>query len=154
MNEGLKIWFKAIPEGWKIFGAISGFIVIVSTIAVKIDHWKDKGLNQENVIEYLKVSDKDQLIYNEIRDSMDIIKWTKLDLRLKHISDSISLTLDRQQTLINAVGTIGSKVTNTVPELFKLMGGLQFELVQPEAVKSVFGKASIRIVPIHKDSIK
>jgi hypothetical protein len=89
-----------------------------------------------------------------MKDSADYIKWQNLDKRLKFISDSLRLAITSQQTLTNAVGTIGSKVTNTVPELFKLMGGLQFELVQPEAVKSVFGKASIRIIHIPKDSVK
>jgi hypothetical protein len=154
MTDSFKIWLKAIPEGWKFFGAVVGFGTIISVTAVKIDHWKDKGLNQDNVIEYLKASDKTQIIYNEIKDSIDMIKWNKLDLRLKHISDSLRLSITSQQTLTNAVGTIGSKVTNTVPELFKLMGGLQFELIQPDAVKSVFCKASIRIIPISKDSVK
>lgn len=154
MKESFKIWFKAIPEGWKIFGAISGFIVLVSTIAIKIDHWKDKGISQANIISYLQKADHDQKLYNRMKDSLDIIWKEDLYERLGFISDSLSLTIINQQTLTNAVGTIGSKVTNTVPELFKLMGGLQFELIQPEAVKSVFGKASIRIIKIPRDSVK
>jgi hypothetical protein len=54
MNESFKIWLKAIPEGWKFFGAVVGFGSIIWFTAIKIDHWKDKGINQDNIIEHLK----------------------------------------------------------------------------------------------------
>jgi hypothetical protein len=68
------------------------------------------------------------------------------------MSDSLGLIFNNQHTLTNAVGTIGSKVTNTVPELFKLMGGLQFELVQSDVMKSVFPETKIKIMKV--DTIK
>ena len=152
MKTNFFIWFKNISEGWKFFGAIVGFSTIIWTVALKVDHWKDKGINQDNVIEYLKASDQTQIIYNEIKDSIDILKWTRLDFRLIHISDSIKLSLDNQQILTNAVGTLGSKITNTVPQLFKLMGGLKFELVQDEVMRQVFPKTEIKIIKI--DTLK
>ena len=152
MKETISIWLKAIPEGWKILGAISGFVVLVSTIAIKIDHWKDKGLDQANVIEHLQKAEHDQKLYNHISDSINIVRWNDLYKRLGFVSDSLGQLFDNTQTLTNAVGTIGSKVTNTVPELFKLMGGLQFELVQSEAMKSVFPETRIKIYK--KDTIK
>lgn len=154
MESRLYIWFKNLSEGWKFFGAAVGFGTIIWVAAIKIDHWQDKGVDQENVISYLQKSDHNQDLYNRMKDSLDYIKWDKLNKRLSFISDSLRLAINNQQTLTNAVGTIGSKVTNTVPELFKLMGGLQFELIQPEAVKSVFEKSSIRIRQIPKDSVK
>jgi hypothetical protein len=73
-------------------------------------------------------------------------------LKLNGMSDSLGLIFNNQHTLTNAVGTIGSKVTNTVPELFKLMGGLQFELVQSDVMKSVFPETKIKIMKV--DTIK
>jgi hypothetical protein len=147
MNNSLVIWFKNLAEGWKIASALIAMVTVISIVAVKIDHWKDKGLDQINVIEHLSQFEKEQKVYNRIKDSIELKRYND-------INQNISILITNQKTLTNAVGTIGSRITNTVPELFKLMGGLQFELVQPEAVKSVFGKASIRIVPISKDSIK
>jgi len=148
MKESLKIWFKAVPEGWKFFGAVVGFGAIIWTAAVKIDHRKDKGLNQENVIEYLKQADIDRIRHERSKDSLNALQWNKLYARLDNVSDSLGLIFINQHTLTNAVGTIGSKVTNTVPELFKLMGGLQFELVQSEIMKSVFPETKIKIMNI------
>jgi hypothetical protein len=148
MTKNISAWFKIIPEGWKFFGAIVGFTTIISVAAVKIDHWKDKDISQENVIEYLKSSDKAQLLYNEVKDSIDLRKWNDLTTRLKYISDSLRISINNQQTLTNAVGTLGSKVTTTVPELFKLMGGLQFKIVEEVQTKSVFPDTKIRIIKI------
>lgn len=152
MDNKFSILFNKIPEGWKFFGAVTGFGSVIWFAAITFDHWQDKGLDQANVIEYLQKSNHNQELYNKMKDSIDIIKWDKLNKRLGFISDSLRLSITNQQTLVNAVGTIGSKVTNTVPELFKLMGGLQFELIQSEVMKSVFPETKIKI--IKSDTIK
>jgi hypothetical protein len=154
MNNSLLIWFKNLAEGWKIFFGLVGAVIIIGTSAIKIDHWIDKGVDQANVIEYLKQSEKDQKTYNRIKDSIDLKKWEDLNVRLKLISDSIRLTLDDQKTLTNAVGTLGSKMTSNITELFNWMGGLKFELVQSEEMKRVFPKTEISIKKVPKDSIK
>ena len=154
MNERFKIWLKAIPEGWKFFGAVVGFGTIIWTAAVKIDHWKDKGLNQANVIEHLQKAELDQKKYNRMKDSLEVVWKAELMKRLDGISDTNKLVIGKQEKIITTVDAIAGKVAGSIEEYKRFVGGLQFELVQPEAVKSVFGKASVRIVKIPKDSVK
>ena len=154
MKEGLKIWFKAVPEGWKFFGAVVGFGTIIWTAAVKIDHWKDKGLNQANVIEHLQKAELGQKKYNRMKDSLEVVWKAEFMKRLDGISDTNKLIYAKQTKTIGSVDAIAGKVAGSIEEYKKIMNGLQFELVQPEAVKSVFGKASVRIVKIPKDSVK
>lgn len=152
MKESLKIWFKAIPEGWKIFGAVSGFVVLVSTIAIKIDHWKDKGLDQANVIEHLQKAEHDQKLYNKMKDSLEIVWKVDLIKRLDGISDTNKLVIGKQEKIITSVDAIAAKVAGSIEEYKKFVNGLQFELVQSEVMKSVFPETKIRI--IKKDSIR
>ena len=74
--------------------------------------------------------------------------------RLDGISDTNKLIYAKQTKTIGSVDAIAGKVSGSIEEYKKIMNGLQFELIQPDVVKSVFGKASIRIIPIPKDSIK
>ncbi len=156
MKESFKIWFKAIPDGWKFFGAITGFAGFIWVSAITFDHWKDKGVDQQNVITYLQKQSVENKNNDHIKDSLDNIKWNKLYFRLDHVSDSLGQLFDNTQTLTNAVGTIGSKVTKTVPDLFKLMGGLQFELIEQVPLKSIQPGTSVKIIKIDtsKNKIK
>jgi hypothetical protein len=154
LNNSLLIRFKNLSEGWKFFGAVVGFGSIISLTAIKVDHWKDKGITQENIIEYLQKAEHDQKLYNRMNDSLDILWKSSLLKRLNGISDTNYLIIEKQEKVIKSVDAIASKVAGSIEEYKSVMNGLQFELIQPEAVKSVFGKASIRIMPIPKDSIK
>jgi hypothetical protein len=152
-------WFKTLSEGWKIASVLFGAVIVIATAAVKIDHFKDRRLNQENVIEYLKKGDQIKKKQDRIRDSIDLVKWKGLNLRLYNISDSLGLVISNHQKLVNSVATMGLKVTSTVPELFKLMNGLQFELIPPATEynksNSYQNNYKIKVVPIAKpDSIK
>jgi hypothetical protein len=152
MDNNFKIWLKAIPEGWKFFGAIVGFGTIISVTAVKIDHWKDKGLNQDNVIEYLQKAEQHQKLYNRMNDSLDIIWKADLMKRLDGISDTNKLVIGKQEKIITAVDAIAGKVAGSIEEYKRFVGGLQFELVQSEVMKSVFPETKIKI--IKSDSTK
>jgi hypothetical protein len=157
MNNNLVIWFKGLAEGWKIASTLIGMITIISVIAVKIDHWKDKRIDQANVIEYLKQAEHDQKQYNRMKDSIEIIWKIDLTKKFNFISDSIGFIYRKQSSVINSVDVLASKVSKSIDEYKNIMGDLRnmkFELVQPEPVKSVFGKASVRIISIPKDSIK
>jgi hypothetical protein len=154
MKQSFKIWFKLIPDGWKFFGAITGFAGFVWIAAITFDHWKDKGINQQNVIEYLKQENATNKKLNRIRDSIETKRHEKLNTHLDHISDSLGHLFKNTQTLTNAVGTIGSKVTRTVPDLFKLMGGLQFEMVEEFPSKSIYPDRSVKIIKIDTSKIK
>ena len=85
-------------------------------------------------------------------DSQDFQR--QIFIRLDGISDTNKLIYLKQTKTIGSVDAIAGKVSGSIEEYKKIMNGLQFELIQPDAVKSVFGKASIRIIPIPKDSIK
>ena len=85
-------------------------------------------------------------------DSQDFQR--QIFIRLDGISDTNKLIYAKQTKTIGSVDAIAGKVSGSIEEYKKIMNGLQFELIQPDAVKSVFGKASIRIIPIPKDSIK
>jgi hypothetical protein len=150
-KSNILTWFKGLAEGWKIGSVLVGAVIVIATVAVKVDHWKDKGVKQENVVGYLEQENIKNKKLKHINDSIEIRRWADLYIRLGHFSDSLRLSITNQQILTNAVGTIGSKVTNTVPALFKLMGGLQFEIVDAGFNKST--ETKIRI--IHKgDTIK
>jgi len=85
-------------------------------------------------------------------DSQDFQR--QIFTRLEGISDTNKLIYAKQTKTIGSVDAIAGKVSGSIEEYKKIMDGLQFELVQPEAVKSVFGKASIKIVKVPKDSVK
>jgi uncharacterized protein (DUF2164 family) len=140
-------WCKNLAEGWKIFFGLVGMVIIISTVSVRLDHWKNKGINQANVIEYLKQADINNKKVTHIKDSIETTKWIELYKRLGYVSDSLGLLFTNTQTLTDAVGTIGSKMTNTVPDLFKLMGGLQFKIVE-EVSKSVYPGSVIKYLKI------
>jgi uncharacterized protein (DUF2164 family) len=141
-------WFKGLAEGWKIGSVLVGAVIVIAHVAVKIDHWKDKGVKQENIIEHLKQSEQNQKLYNHVRDSIKTAKWIELYKRLDFVSDSLGQLFTNIQTLTDAVGTIGSKMTNTVPELYKLMGGLQFKIVEEVQTKSVYPGTIIKYMKI------
>jgi len=152
MNERFKIWLKAIPEGWKFFGAVVGFGTIIWTAAVKIDHWKDKGLNQANVIEHLQKAELDQKKYNRMKDSLEVVWKAELMKRLDGISDTNKLVIGKQEKIITTVDAIAGKVAGSIEEYKRFVGGLQFELVQSEVMKSVFPETKIKIMKV--DSTK
>jgi hypothetical protein len=76
-------------------------------------------------------------------------------IHLKGISDTNRILFDRHTRMIISIDTLASKVAKTIPEYNRIMNGLknmQFELVQPEPVRSVFPETKIHIMK--KDSIK
>jgi hypothetical protein len=152
MNNSLVIWFKNLAEGWKIFFGLIGAVTIIGTVAIKIDHWKDKGLNQTNVIEHLQKAEHDQKLYNRMNDSLEIIWKSDLIKRLHDISDTNKLVIGKQEKIITSVDAIAGKVAGSIEEYKRFVGGLQFELVQSEVMKSVFPETKIKI--IKSDSIK
>jgi hypothetical protein len=141
-------WFKNLADAWKIGATIVGAVITIGYTAIKIDHWVTKGVKQENVVEYLKQEDIKNKKLKHINDSIEIKHWADLYIKLGFYSDSLRLLFTNTQTLTNAVGTIGSKMTSTVPDLFKLMGGLQFKIVEEVQEKSVYPGAIIKYMKI------
>ena len=152
MNNSLIIWFKNLAEGWKIFFGLVGMISVISAVAIKIDHWKDKGLNQGNVIEHLQKAELDQKMYNRMKDSLGVVWKAELMKRLDGISDTNKLVIGKQEKIITTVDAIAGKVAGSIEEYKRFVGGLQFELVQSEVMKSVFPETKIKIMKV--DSTK
>jgi uncharacterized protein (DUF2164 family) len=148
MPNTFTIWFKGLAEGWKIAAGLIGMVTFISVAAVKIDHWNNKGITQANVIEYLKQEDIKNKKLDQEKELSEIAKWSELYKRLDFVSDSLGKLFTKTQTLTNAVGTIGSKMTNTVPDLFKLMGGLEFKIIEEIPNKSVYPELKIKIMKI------
>lgn len=75
-------WIKALAEGWKIFFGLTGMVVVISTVAVKLDHVKNARVNTDVRIEqWIKYDSLDRIDNEEFR--------LFLQYNLKNISDSL-----------------------------------------------------------------
>ena len=97
MKERFEIWFKTVPEVWKFFGAISGFVILVSTITLKIDHIKNKNLSKDERIEqFMKTDSTNHSHINVFMESVLI--------KLNNQSDSIR-TMNKGIRKLSTVNT-------------------------------------------------
>jgi hypothetical protein len=133
MKESFKIWFKAIPEGWKLFGAIVGFAAIVWGGAIKFDHWRNKGIADHALITYL--SKADTLRKKELKEFKEAIV-----IRLDFISDSLSLAITGNKSITNSFATYVKTKSSTVDEFLNAVNGLEFTLVQPVGAVNKYNK--------------
>ena len=97
MKERFEIWFKTVPEVWKFFGAISGFVILVSTVTLKIDHIKNKNLSKDERIEqFMKTDSTNHSHINVFMESVLI--------KLNNQSDSIR-TMNKGIRKLSTVNT-------------------------------------------------
>lgn len=128
-------------------GLLFGFASLVFAYGVKSATKEISSKSTDARIE--KWIEYDSISHNENVDFQE-----KLLIKLDGLSDSIGFIYRKQSGIVKSVDALASKVAESVPEYIRLINGLQFELVQPEPVRSVFPETKIRAIPIPKDSVK
>ncbi len=90
-------WAKCISEGWKVFFGLVGMVSVISFTAVKIDHLKNRKINQSVRID--KWIEYDSLEHEEGK-YFRISVMTKLSI----LSDSLRAVNDnvRLQSAVNS----------------------------------------------------
>jgi hypothetical protein len=86
------------------------------------------------------------ITYDSISHNGQGLFQLQLMKRIDGISDTNKLIYTKQTKTINSVDAIAGKVSGSIEEYKKIMNGLQFELVQSEAIKSVFPETKIKII--------
>ena len=125
MTEGFKIWIKAIPGGWRFFGAVVGFASIISVGTIKVYKWQNKDKAQSDVITYLQKEDT-------IRKKEDKIKWQMLYNRLDNMSDSLNTNYKNTNQLTGNYVAFVKKNSATVDDFVSAVNGLEVVVVKSE----------------------
>ena len=113
MKESFKIWFKTVPEIWKFLGAASGFVILVSTVTLKIDHIKNKNMTKDERIEqFMKTDSTNHAHINVFMDQVLI--------KLNNQSDSMR-TMNRG---VRKLSTINSNMQNYMEQNVATKKGL------------------------------
>ena len=114
MKESFKIWFKTVPEIWKFLGAASGFVILVSTVTLKIDHIKNKNMTKDERIEqFMKTDSTNHAHINVFMDQVLI--------KLNNQSDSIK-TMNKG---IRILSTVNSNMQNYLESKVATKDGLK-----------------------------
>lgn len=109
------------------------------------------GIVWRVAVSFQKTEDRTGIIEKKI-DKIERSLITKLDV--SRVVDSLLQPVIANQDAWGKsyVYHLRRDSTLKLDDFIKIMGGLEFELVQPEPVKSVFGKTKIKIIKL--DTVK